>query len=165
MTPKGTEEVSAEVLEEGCYYLTEVGLSAVQIASHFEIKPSKVTRMVKAYAARLKSGEVVPSEFDRVFWENVKKEAEGDEKLTFVSDKGFHHSWKSELQRLDGRALMSIYEASRDFLNTDPNQRFIDFPAPKGYDPLAMNREVKKAVDVIGKLLQEKWEEDRAKSE
>ncbi len=157
MAQNGRDDVSDEVLEEGCYYLNAIGLSSEKIAKHFETTPSRVTRLVRSYTAKLKSGKVSPGDFDREFWENVKKEAEGDEKLTFVSEKGFHHSWKSELKKLDGRALMSIYETSRDFLNTDPNQRFLDFPPPKGYDPLAMNREVKKAVEVIGKLLDEKW--------
>jgi hypothetical protein len=85
----------------------------------------------------------------------VKKEAEGDVKLTFVSDKGFHHSWKSEVSKLDPGALMNIYESSMDFLNADPNQRFLDYPAPKGYDPLAAEREVKKSVKVVRSMLEE----------
>lgn len=55
---------------------------------------------------------------------------------------------------------MSIYESSKDFLGSDPNQKFLDFPPPKGYDPLAMDREMRKAVEVIGELLAEKWKEE-----
>ena len=109
----------------------------------------------------VKSGRANPGEVDRVFWESVKKEAEGDVKLTFLSEKGFHHAWKSELSRLDGPVLMSIYESSKDFLNADPNQKFLDFPPPKGYDPLAMDRELRKSVTVIGELLAEKWAAER----
>ncbi len=160
MSPSPDPEVSEEILEEGCYYLSQLGLPDSQIALHFETSPEAVKRLVKSYSAKLKSGEVTAGDFDKVFWEDVKKEAEGDVKVTFVSDKGFHHSWKSELQRLDGRALMSVYEASKDFLSTDPNQKFLDYPAPKGYDPLAMDREVRKAVAVIGELLEQKWKEE-----
>ena len=165
MTPplprKAGQEVDDEVLEEGCYYLSRLGLKVAQLAVHFEISPSKVRSLVGSYEAKLKSGRLTPGEFDRVFWEDVKKEAEGDVKLTFLSDKGFHHAWKSELRRLDGPALMSIYESSKDFLSADPNQKFLDYPPPKGYDPLAMDRELKKAVGVIGDLLAEKWEEGK----
>jgi len=154
-------DMDEEVLEEGCYYLSRLGLSAEQLATHFELSPERVKALAKSYEAKVKSGKVTPGDFDRVFWEDVKKEAEGDVKLTFLSEKGFHHAWKSELLKLDGPALMSIYESSKDFLNADPNQRFLDFPPPKGYDPLAMDREVRKAVTVIGELLEEKWKSER----
>ncbi|MCL4355729.1 MAG: hypothetical protein JRM79_04300 [Nitrososphaerota archaeon] len=157
--PSSDAEISEDVLEEGAYHLKGLGLTEGQIAAHFEVTPDKVSRLIGAYGAKLKSGNVSPSEFDRIFWEDVKKEAEGDVKVTFLSDKGFHHSWKSELRRLDGPTLMAIYEASKDFLGADPNQKFLDFPQPKGYDPLAMDREMRKAVEVLGELLEEKWKE------
>ncbi len=153
-------EISEEILEEGCYYLSQLGLTNAQIASHFETVPGNVARLVNSYSSKLKSRVVVPADVDKAFWEDVKKEAEGDMKLTFVSEKGFHHSWKSELERLDGLALMSVYEASRDFLSADLNQKFLDYPPPKGYDPLAMDREVRKAVTVIGELLDKKWKDE-----
>ena len=158
MTPVAGD-VSDEILEEACYYLLELGLTPEQVATHLETSPPRVSRLAKSYAARVRSKKVVPGEFDREFWERVKKEAEGDEKLTFMSEKGFHHAWTSELRKLDGPALMSIFEASKDFLGSDPNQRFLDVPPPKGYDPLALEREVRKAVEVIGRLLDEKWRE------
>lgn len=116
-----------------------------------------MAELVKSYSSKLKSGEVATAEVDRAFWEDVKKEAEGDIKMTFVSEKGFHHSWKSELEGLDGGVLMSIYEATRDFLSADPNQKFLDYLPPKGYDPLAMDRELRKALTIIGQLLEQKW--------
>jgi hypothetical protein len=149
--------VDEEVLEEGCYYLSRLGLTAEQLASHFGLQPAKADELTKSYEAKIKSGRVSPGDFDRAFWEDVKKEAEGDFKITFLSEKGFHHAWKSELEKLDGPALMSAYESSKDFLNADPNQRFLDFPPPKGYDPLAMDREIRKAVGVIQELLENRW--------
>jgi hypothetical protein len=154
-------EIGEEILEEGCYYLSQMGLSSAQIAKHFETTPARVKKLVQAYSTKLGRGTVTAGDFDRSFWENVKKEAEGDVKLTFVAEKGFHHWWKSELERLDGRALMSIYESSKDFMAADPNQKFLDFPPPSGYDPLAMDREVKKAVIIIGELLAEKWKAEK----
>ncbi len=160
--PRADPEVSEDIAEEGCYYLSQLGVTPDQLAKHFEITPTKAAALVKSYGSKLKSGKVAAGEFDRVFWEDVKKEAEGDVKLTFLSDKGFHHAWKSELERLDGTSLMSIYEASKDFLGADPNQKFLDYPPPKGYDPLAMDRELRKAVGVIGEMLGEKWKKQSA---
>ena len=163
--PVEDPEVSSEIMEEGCYHLSRLGLTAEQLASHFGVTPETVVSLTASYEEKLKSGKVTPGDFDRTFWEDVKKEAEGDLKLTFLSDKGFHHAWKSELRKLDGPALMTIYEASKDFVNADPNQKFLDFPPPKGYDPLALDRELKKAVGVIGELLAEKWEQQREPGE
>jgi len=160
--PADPDGVSDEVLEEGCYYLNEIGLTPHQIAQHFETTPARVRKLMKAYSAKLSKGTAVAGEVDRVFWEDVKKEAEGDVKLTFISGKGFHHAWQSELSRLDGHALMEIYEHSKDFLGADPNQKFLDFPPPKGYDPLAMDREVRRAVGVVAALLAEKWKTENA---
>jgi hypothetical protein len=155
-----TDGVSDEVLEEGCYYLSQFGLTIEQISAHFEIPPERAGALARSYESKLRTGKVAAGDFDRVFWEDVKKEAEGDVKLTFLSEKGFHHAWKSELGKLDGTALMSIYEASKDFLSADPNKKFLDYPPPKGYDPLAMDRELTKAVGVIGELLAEKWKSE-----
>jgi hypothetical protein len=152
-------EVSPEVLEEGSYHLSRLGLTTEAIAKHFETTPANISRLIESYSAKLASGQVSSDDFDRVFWEDVKKEAEGDVKLTFVSEKGFHHSWKSELSRLDGSTLMAIFESSKDFLSTDPNQRFLDVPPPQGFDPLALEREVRRAVAVISELIEEKWAE------
>jgi len=154
-------EVDNEVLEEGCYYLMRLGLTAEQLASHFGLPPTRIVELATSYGAKITSGRVSQDDFDRVFWEDVKKEAEGDVKLTFLSEKGFHHAWKSELEKLDGSALMSIYESSKDFLNADPNQRFLDFPPPKGYDPLAMDREIRKAVGIVQVLLENKWASEK----
>jgi len=161
--PTEGEEIDTDILEEGCYHLSKLGLTNEQLAAHFEITAAKVASLVESYHSKLKSGKASPDDFDRAFWEDVKKEAEGDVKLTFLSNKGFHHGWKSELRKLDGPALMSIYESSKDFLSADPNQKFLDFPPPKGYDPLAMDREIRKAVGVIGEILEEKWNAEKSR--
>ena len=157
----GADEMDEAIIEEGCFYLSRSGLSSEQLASHFGLTSSKVEALARAYESKIKSGAVTPGEFDRVFWEDVKKEAEGDVKVTFLSEKGFHHAWKSELRGLDGPALMSIYESSKDFLNADPNRKFLDYPPPKGYDPLAMDREIRKAVGVIEGILDEKCSSEK----
>lgn len=154
------DDPSEEVIEEGCYYLSLLGMTSGELASHFEISASRAASFISSYKEKLDSGKVSPGDFDRTFWEDIKKEAEGDVKLTFLSEKGFHHAWKSELQSLDGPALMSIYESCKDFLNADPNRKFLEYPPPKGYDPLAMDREINKAVGVIGELLADRWRKE-----
>lgn len=154
-------EIDDAVLEEGSYYLNKLGSSPRDIAEHFEIPEADVRAMIKSYSAKLKDGTIVPDPFDETFWDEVRREAEGDVKVTFVSEKGFHHGWKSELRKLDGPALMSIFEASKDFTNLDPNQRFLEVKPPRGYDPLILDREVTKALGVISELLGEKWKESR----
>ena len=163
--PQDGDAISRDVLEEGSYYLSKLGLSLEEIARHFETTPEIVIELANSYSVKLKHGEVTESDFDRAFWEGVRKEADGDMKLTVVSDKGFHHVWKSELDRLDGRSLMAIYESSRDFLGADPNQKFLDYSPPKGYDPLAMDREVRKAIGIIAELLESKWRESNSKED
>lgn len=155
---KGAEldEISEEVLEEGCYYLPKLGLSLTEVAEKFEITKAKVIAYRNSYALKLKKGIAKPADFDVTFWKEVKEEAEGNTKVTFVSEKGFHHAWRSDLQKLDGPSLMSIYESSKEFLDMDPNQRFLDYPAPKGYDPLALQREVKRSVGIINSILEER---------
>jgi len=155
------DEVSEEVLEEGCYHLSKLGLEPSEIARHFEISEARVRGLASSYALKLKTGKVSSEPFDERFWQDVKKEAEGDVKLTFVSDKGFHHSWKSEVSKLGAGSLMNIYESSMDFLGADPNQKFLDYPPPKGYDPLAAEREVKKSVEVVKALLDDIWKKQK----
>ncbi len=54
-------------------------------------------------------------------------------------------------------ALMSVFESSKDFLSADQNQKLLNYPLPKGYDPLVLDREVKKAVVIASELLEWKW--------
>jgi hypothetical protein len=165
LSPSSEGGVGREILEEGCYYLSRLGLSDEKIARHFETAPQQVAELVRSYSSKLKSGKVTTGDLDRTFWEGVKREAEGDLKLTVVSDKGFHHVWRSELQKLDGHTLMAVFESSRDFLDSDPNQKFLDYPAPKGYDPLALDREVSQSVGVVTEILEGKWRESKTGEE
>lgn len=151
------EEVQEVVLDEGCYYLSKLGLDDNAISERFEIGQTEVVKHRERYAERLIAGDRIENSVDLNFWRDVKQEAEGNVKVTFVTDKGFHHSWKSELQKLDGETLLSIHESCKNFLNTDPNARFLQYAPPKNYDPLAMQREINKAVGVIGSIMEEKW--------
>ena len=148
------KEIDDDVLEEGAYYLSKLDLDVEAIAERFEVPPSQILKHKKRFEGKLKKGEAVETKVDLDFWKNVKHEAEGNVKVTFVSDKGFHHGWRSELEKLDSPALFSIFESCKTFLNLDPNSRFLEYSPPKNYDPLAMQREVSKAVTVISSILE-----------
>lgn len=157
------EEVQDVVLDEGCYYLSKLGLDDKAISERFEISQAEVAKHRGRYAERLRAGDRAENTADLNFWRDVKQEAEGNVKVTFVTDKGFHHSWKSDLQKLDGETLLSIHESCKNFLNTDPNARFLQYAPPKNYDPLAMQREINKAIGIIGSIMEEKWKEQKRK--
>jgi len=151
------DDIDPDVLEEGSYYLSKLDLDVDAIAERFEIQPAEVLRHKTRYEGKLKRGEAVEVATDLAFWRSVKEEAEGNVKVTFVTDKGFHHSWRSDLEKLDGPSLLAIFESCKRFLNLDPNSRFLEYSPPKNYDPLAMQREISKAVTVISSILEKKW--------
>ncbi len=151
------DEIDDSVLEEGSYYLSKLDLDIDAIAERFELPASTVLKHKSRFEGKLKRGDAVETSEDLIFWRSVKEEAEGNVKVTFVTDKGFHHAWRSDLERLDGPALLAIFESCKRFLNLDPNSRFLEYSPPKNYDPLAMQREISKAVTVINSILENKW--------
>src|ERR1700730_18706554 len=84
------EEIDGDVLDEGSYYLSKLQLDVDAIAQRFEILPSKVLKHKKRFEGKLKEGSVVETKTELDFWTNVKHEAEGNIKVTFVSERGFH---------------------------------------------------------------------------
>ncbi|HVB95092.1 MAG TPA: hypothetical protein VND41_00640 [Nitrososphaerales archaeon] len=159
--PKSMDEIDDSVLEEGSYYLSKLDLDVGAIGERFEIPPAQVLRHKSSFEGKLKRGDVVEVDTDLAFWRNVKEEAEGNVKVTFVTDKGFHHAWRSDLEKLDGPSLLAIFESCKRFLNLDPNARFLEYSPPKNYDPLAMQREISKAVTVINSILENKWKQKK----
>jgi hypothetical protein len=157
--PADLDEIDESVLEEGSYYLSKLDLDIDAIAERFELPASTVLKHRTRFEAKLSRGDAVETNEDLVFWRSVKEEAEGNVKVTFVTDKGFHHSWRSDLEKLDGPSLLAIFESCKRFLNLDPNSRFLEYAPPKNYDPLAMQREITKAVTVINSILEKKWKQ------
>lgn len=146
-------EIGEDVLDEGAYYLSKLHLDDHDIAERFEISTAQVVEHKKRFEGKLKNGHAVETSADLEFWKSVKHEAEGNVKVTFVSEKGFHHAWRSDLEKLDSAVLFEIFESCKRFLNLDPNSRFLEYSPPKNYDPLAMQREVSKAVTVVSNIL------------
>ncbi|MDA4117725.1 MAG: hypothetical protein OK455_05210 [Thaumarchaeota archaeon] len=154
------EVIDEDILDEGSYYLSKLDLDVDAIAERFETLPSKVLKHKNRFEGKLKKGTVVETKTDLDFWRNVKFEAEGNIKVTFVSDRGFHHSWRSDMEKLDDSTLFEIFESCKRFLNLDPNSRFLEYAPPKNYDPLAMQREINNAVTVITSILSQRSKEE-----
>src|SRR5690348_10782802 len=112
----GNPEIDEDVLDEACYYLSRLGLTTAEVASRWELTPHQVETRRARFETKLKSGEMVEEPNALDFWRSVREEVEGNVKVTFVSEKGFHHSWRSELMKLDGPTLLAIYESCKKFL-------------------------------------------------
>ena len=145
--------VDDEVLEEASYHLRKLGLSFHEIGQRFEISDERAEELYGNFQRKLSVGVVKDDPLARNYWESVSREAGGDVKVTFVSQDGFHHAWKSDLEKMDSQTLMVIFERSKEFLEADSNKYFLNIPPPVGYDPLAFSRQVKTAVELIDGIL------------
>ena len=61
----------------------------------FEIPPAQVLKHKTRYEKKLKAGDAVEAAADLASGGTSTEEAEGNVKVTFVTDKGFHHAWRS----------------------------------------------------------------------
>ena len=148
-------------LEEACYYLRKKGLSFEQVSKALEIPEPQANRLFEAYRSRVENGSIVESEVDRNLWEDVYNDSVGNEKITFVRDNGFYHCRRSDLEAMDSPALLNIFETSKKFLDFDMYRRYLDSKPPVGYDPMAMQRQIKRAVDLIQEILRQRWETEK----
>ena len=154
------DEIDESVLDEGAYYLSKLDLDVDAIAERFELPPSTVLKHKARFEGKLKKGDVVETNEDLVFWRSVKEEAEGNVKVTFVTDQGLPPLVAVRLGEARWTSLLAIFESCKRFLNLDPNSRFLEYAPPKNYDPLAMQREITKAVTVINSILEKKWKQN-----
>lgn len=149
-------------LAECCYQLRRLGLSTSEISKRVDRSQREVLILCRLHAERIKRGLATDSPLDRGFWEDTNLEVQGDPKVTFAGQDGFYHCRQSDLEKMDPPTLMKIYESSKLFLDLDGTKRFLDFKPPVGYDPLALAREVKKAVGIIEQILQKGWGRQKA---
>jgi hypothetical protein len=150
-------------LQEACYYLMKKGLTIEQVSKALEISEKETIQLRRQFESRLASGNAVENEVDRNLWEDVYNDAVGNEKITFVRDNGFYHCRRSDLDNMDSPALMAIFETSKKFLDFDMYRRYLDSKPPVGYDPMAMQRQIKRAVELIEKVLKQRWESGESK--
>ena len=159
-----SSDIGGDILEEACYYLHRLGMSFEDIAQKFQISQPRAEEVYSNFEHKLALGAVKDEALTRNYWESVYREAGGDVKLTFLSQDGFHHGWKSDLEKMESETLMMIFEKSKVFLETDPNKYFLNIPPPPGYDPLAFSRQVKTAVEVIEEILTKRAAEEPSDS-
>ena len=146
-------------LQEACYYLRKKGLSFSELSKALEISEDQATRLFEDYTSKIASGTASENEVDKNLWEDIHNDAFGNEKITFVRDDGFYHCRRSDLELMESQALMSIFESSKKFLDFDMYRRYLDSKPPVGYDPMALQRQVKRAVELIQDTLKKRWEE------
>jgi hypothetical protein len=163
LTAEKEETETSDYLGEACYYLLKKGLTIEQVSKTLEVSQEEVTRLRKRFESRIASGETVENEVDKNLWEDVYNDSVGNEKITFVKDNGFYHCRRSDLDNMDSTALMAIFENSRQFLDFDMYKPYLGSKPPVGYDPMAMQRQIKKAVDLIEQILKQRWESGESK--
>jgi len=157
------DDDASQYLQEACYYLKKKGLTIEQVSKALEISEQEATRLCQRFEARIVSGDAVENEIDRNLWEDVYNDSVGNEKITFVRDNGFYHCRRADLDKMDSPALMAIFETSKKFSDFDMYRRYLDSKPPVGYDPMAMQRQIKRAVDLIEQVLKQRWESGESK--
>ena len=157
------EEDMVPYLQEACYYLRKKGLSFAELSKALEISENQATRLFEEYTSRIATGNADENEVDRNLWEDIHNDAFGNEKITFARDDGFYHCRRSDLELMESSALMSIFETSKKFLDFDMYRRYLDSKPPVGYDPMALQRQVKHAVELIEGILKKRWDEGQKK--
>ena len=154
---------TAEYLEEASYYLLKKGLTTEQVSEALEVSEKEVERLSRQFQSRIASGKAAENEVDRNLWEDVYNDSVGNEKVTFVKDDGFYHCRKSDLDDMDSVALMAIFESSKQFLDFDMYKPYLNSKPPAGYDPMAMQRQIKRAVEIIELVLNQRWDKEKPK--
>lgn len=155
---KTTDEEDVSLyLQEACYYLRKKGLSYQEVSRALEISEQEAARLFREYESKIVGGIAREDEVDRNLWEDVYNDSISNEKVTFVRDDGFYHCRRSDLEKMDGPALMAIFESSRKFLDFDMYKPYLGTKPPAGYDPMALQRQVKRAVELVESILKERW--------
>ncbi len=150
-------------LEEACFYLHKKGLSFHELSRALGISEEDAERLQKDYANKLSKGLAQENDLDKNLWEDIYLDTMGDEKVTFARDDGFYHCRKSDLEKMESPALMAIFETSKKFLDFDMYKRYLDSKPAVGYDPMTLQRQVKRALDLIQSILDTRWREESKK--
>ncbi len=145
-------------LEEACYYLRKNGLTFPELAKALEISETEAVRLFEQYTSKIASGAAIEDEVDKNLWEDIHNDSFGNEKITFARENGFYHCRRSDLELMESSALMSIFESSKKFLDFDMYKPFLDTKPPVGYDPMALQRQVKRAIELVQEILKTRWE-------
>jgi hypothetical protein len=142
-------------VEDGCYYLRELGMNVGEISRLFEIREDDVRKKCKAFAKKLKSRQIIQSEFDKKFWEDVMQEARGNEKITLVDSKGeFYHGRRVDLEKAETKDLMALFDYGKEYLNNVPPMVLESLDKNKpGYNPLSPIKQLKDGLKIVEEIL------------
>ena len=145
----------ALAIEDGCYYLKEIGLDFKEIGNLFKISEEEARKRCRAFAKKLENKAVIVSPYDKKFWEEIIQESRGNEKATLVDDKGkFYHSRRADLEKADTRDLMALFEFGKEYLNTVPPMVLESLENDKpGYNPLSPIKQLKDSLGLIEEIL------------
>ncbi len=152
---------TSDYLEEACYYLRRRGLTFQQVSQAMEVSEEEAERLFGKYEAKIVQGLAQENDVDRALWEDIYNDSIGNEKVTFARDDGFYHCRLSDLEQMDSKALMAVFETSRKFLDFDIYKPYIDSKQPTGYDPMALQRQVKHAMELIETILRKRWDKEK----
>jgi len=147
-------------LQEACYYLRRKGLSFMELSKALEISEAQATRLFEEYASKIAAGAASENEVDKNLWEDIHNDSFGNEKITFARDDGFYHCRRSDLELMESSALMSIFESSKKFLDFDMYKPYLNTKPPVGYDPMALQRQVKRAIELIQEILNQRFKKE-----
>ena len=153
-----------QYLQEACYYLHKKGLTYQEVSEALEIPAQEAMRLFQEYEFKIAQGLARENEVDKALWEDVFNDSIGNEKVTFVRRDEFYHCRRSDLAKMDSQALMAAFETSRKFLDFDMYKPYLGTKPPVGYDPMALQRQVKRAMDIIEKILKQRWEKEGKKN-
>jgi hypothetical protein len=149
-----------QYLQEACYYLRKKGLSFPELSKALEISEAQASELFEEYSSRIAAGAASENEVDKNLWEDIHNDSYGNEKITFARDDGFYHCRRSDLELMESSALMSIFESSKKFLDFDMYKRYLDTKPPVGYDPMALQRQVKRSIELIQEILDQRWKKE-----
>ena len=161
---RSVDEDVRQYLQEACYYLHKRGLTYQKLSKALEIPVQEAMQLFREYESKLAKGLAQENEVDKALWEDVYNDSIGNEKVTFVRDDGFYHCRRSDLEKMESSALMTIFETSKKFLDFDMYKRYLGTKPPVGYDPMALQRQVKRAMDIVEEILKQRWEKEGKKS-
>ena len=147
-------------LQEACYYLRRKGLSFMELSKALEISEAQATRLFEEYASKIAAGAASENEVDKNLWEDIHNDSFGNEKITFARDDGFYHCRRTDLELMESSALMSIFESSKKFLDFDMYKPYLNTKPPVGYDPMALQRQVKRAIELIQEILNQRFKKE-----
>src|SRR5439155_1488854 len=121
---------------------------------------AQATRLFEEYASKIAAGAASENEVDKNLWEDIHNDSFGNEKITFARDDGFYHCRRSDLELMESSALMSIFESSKKFLDFDMYKPYLNTKPPVGYDPMALQRQVKRAIELIQEILNQRFKKE-----